>query len=742
MHVRGRSAFVALLLVGSPLGLIAAGCMQGNVTESVDIESQRNLSGIAGPPTGNARPVDRLPRAVFGTERSLEALTYLGTDKGESRDPDPGVCDNASMDCSGNDSATGATAREKRIVSAGLEFWVTQHIPEEGVGPLHNQRRCLGCHTSADDVRRANLPNTPFGIPYNVIDSTVARASRQGITDYSRIGNDIRPETNAFTLFGDFDPVEGRFFPLMQFGGPLLHVKIFCSDPDGSIEFLPPVDIDVELRQRIDPNTGAVTQSIFRSVGERAGPPYIGRGLMEAVYAPHLELNADLLDGRTLPTTLPTSDGDPNPDPVTVGCGGDCISGRFNLGRASDAFQGGDPVVRVGRFGLRGAGPALFAFILGGQQGEIGITTALTPGEQPNYNNVGLQCDSVPDPELTLDGSVNVRALIRNLAPPEFDKVLLDAAAAAVQQKKPVPTVSGMLPNMVVRGAQLFGLDLEQFGLRMIPGNNPSCTKPDDPACYFEERAIAKDIQLGCAGCHVPILRTGASPAETGARHLSNVYAPIFSDLLLHNGGQYPLGVDAENLNPAPFELDLDGQRDPSKCYYGAASSIDPGKRPKVTQGNREYGTQSGFCQKQFWISRNLADFALPNQGIATGNEFRTPPLMGIGRNGPPHLHDARIFLNPYRPGMMVYSDATVVNKPFQILTAEDALRAAIEIHDLPAPPNGDYKMCPTPDVVPAQSDICSRNAMNRSESRLVMERFRRLSPDDQMAVIRFLQTL
>jgi hypothetical protein len=380
-------------------------------------------------------------------------------------------------------------------------------------------------------------------------------------------------------------------------------------------------------------------------------------------------------------------------------------------------FQGGDPVVRIGRFGLRAAGPALVAFILGGMAGEIGLTTPLTPNEQPNYNNVGLECDNIPDPELTFEAVLNVRSVLRLLAPPEIAPEVCDGRGTRSDN----PAVAAQ----VQRGAQLFGVDLDAFCSRIL-GQNPEGSVDDDTEeGYMANRGLAADQMLGCASCHTPIQRTGISPAETGAQHLTNRWFPAFTDLLLHNGGQYPLGVTVETLRPRPFEL----------------ATRDDGTVITLGDPDCTYGmTQSGFCQREGWISRNLADYALPGQGLANGNEFRTPPLMGIGKVGPPHMHDARIFVNPRRPGWMVYTDNTVVNRPFQLLTPEDALRAAIEIHDLPAPPGNDYANCP--EDVPLLLDICRRDSPNRSESRNVIEKFHNLSPADQLAVIRFLQAL
>ena len=107
------------------------------------------------------------------------------------------------------------------------------------------------------------------------------------------------------------------------------------------------------------------------------------------------------------------------------------------------------------------------------------------------------------------------------------------------------------------------------------------------------------DRVLNCVGCHTPVQTTGQSPAEVGGRHLSNVWAPIFSDLLLHEGPE----VTPERIASTP--------RDPVVIMRNGFRTLD--------------------------LSRNLVDDALIGlQGLANGKEFRTPPLMGIGKVGPP----------------------------------------------------------------------------------------------------------
>ncbi|MBK5256828.1 MAG: hypothetical protein JJE39_12405 [Vicinamibacteria bacterium] len=312
--------------------------------------------------------------------------------------------------------------------------------------------------------------------------------------------------------------------------------------------------------------------------------------------------------------------------------------------------------------------------MIGGTQGELGMTSPFSPVEQNNNQNVGRNCDIAPDPELKSEDIMGLRNLIRMISLPDVDPRLLETPASS-------PGAAD-----IQAGAELFGVDLASFRSRMIPGATPVGSGPD------AERGIAADRKLNCVGCHFPIATTGTSPSQVGARHLSNKYFPLFSDLLLHDMGQIRQGRN--DLVPPRPSLDL---------------------------------------------SRNLADFALPGQGSASGKEWRTPPLMGIGRVGPPFLHDSRVFLNPAQPARTVASDSGRTNYLLTIATVEDALNASIELHDLPDPAAG----CPQAGALP--NDTCpaiGETGSFRSEARLSVQKWRRLSARQQLQVILFLNSL
>ena len=253
------------------------------------------------------------------------------------------------------------------------------------------------------------------------------------------------------------------------------------------------------------------------------------------------------------------------------------------------------------------------------------------------------------------------------------------------------------------------------------------------------------DRKLNCVGCHTPIQRTGQSPADVGAEHLSFVWAPIFSDLLLH---QMPI-INAERISQRPRDPLVIARRFTNGARRGEDATKDEGKR-------RPFDT--------FDLPRNLADDTFSNQkASADGGEFRATSLMGLGRIGPPFLHDARVYLSDLtvdgKPAGTVTTNRKLTNAPLVVRSVDDALLAAIEPTTClppmtrtrpgrrvlgvpcrrwpptcPTAPSPKDVICPPYDSATSQTD--------RSDSREVIRRFRALSPDDQQAVIEFLKQL
>jgi hypothetical protein len=712
---------------------------------------------IAVPPSGTVlRPVERVPREKFGvvgpfplTLQDLPALIYPS-----------------------------ATPAERQQLLEGLTFFTTSHTAAEGLGPINNQPFCLGCHeNTAEGVRSPGLVSPNSCIPGSTCVSQAARAARSTPTNFAftsldpatgggspadnldAINNTGR--TAAFTVFGDFDPSAmdaatnptgiGFFDPLdgmttnivtstvsQPFGGQIQHTRPAVTDclpvPIAPVAF----DANLAPTGPVDPTTGLYPSGFRRAVGEIAGPPYIGRGLMEAVPTQDITANAD--------PSVENGDSSLGNFASELQCPSTgCISGKANMIPRTFAVNSNGTITGfvggVGRFGLRANGVEMLQFIVGGLQGELSFTSLLNPAEIdfPTLFPGGTMETMEPAAcaaarsetpgqpvnlatlEVHLSTPFSIRNLLRNTAPPQFGDTLLDL----LQSPDPAQQRSEQDEEaQVQRGAELFGIDLKAFADRMIPGRMPAAGDGLDPNAINQA-----DRKLDCVGCHTPIQRTGQSPAEVGAEHLSFVWAPIFSDLVLH---KMPV-IDAERFSQRP--------RDPVVTSRYTA------------KGKQVFDT--------FDLPRNLAHDSFTNQkASADGREFRTTPLMGLGRIGPPFLHDARVYLSNLTvdntPAGTVTTNQKLTNAPLVVRSVDDALLAAIELHDLPAPddkktPTLPGAGCPVPEVTTnvteTAADICpdyssATSQTNRSDSREVIRRFRELSSEDQRAVIEFLKQL
>src|SRR5215813_14748791 len=260
---------------------------------------------IGAPPVGTMfTPATRVPREQFGvvgpfllqnglTEQDLNNLVF----------PD-------------------ATPSEKAQLVEGLQFFTAFHTAAQGLGPLNNQPACIGCHlNAAEAIKSKGLLHGQDCLPPNLKStcsnvSNVTRAARSTPTNFEftsldpNTGGGRAPDnldaltntgrTAAFTTFGDFDPNHadaasnptgiGFFDPL---DGTTLNIVTAATaqpvggfgqhhrpaGPDCLIKPLPPLSADDNLPHGNSGNPN----NFYRSVGQRAGPPYIGRGLMEAV---------------------------------------------------------------------------------------------------------------------------------------------------------------------------------------------------------------------------------------------------------------------------------------------------------------------------------------------------------------------------------------------------------------------------------------------------------------------------
>jgi hypothetical protein len=757
---------------------------------------------IGSPPTGTTfAPVKRVRRDKFGVVGPFMLNNGLSaTDLDNLVYPD-------------------ATSTEKNSLVEGLQFFTMFHTAAQGLGPINNQPACIGCHlNAAEAIKSKELLQGQDCLPPNLNStcsnvSNVTRAARSTPTNFEftsldpNTGGGRAPDnldaltntgrTAAFTTFGDFDPNHadaasnptgiGFYDPLdgttlnivtgttaQPFGGLVQHHR--PAGLDCLTKPLPPVALDANLNGTL----GLPSDTFQRSVGQRAGPPYIGRGLMEAVPTADITANVGgVQNGQSSLGNFPTA--------LQCPAAG-CISGKanmiprsFTVHSATTDLQNGTVtgfVGGVGRFGLRANGVEFLQFIFGGLQGELSFTSlfngaeivfpTLFPGGTTETieplecamalsETFGQPASVLPPPPFPPPGPVNlntlevhlstpfsIRNLLRNTAPPEFGDALLDL----LQSRDPGKPLQGNSEAaMVQRGAQLFGIDLVAFANRTVgAAMKVGGDGRDDNAINQTDR------KLNCVGCHIPISKTGQSPADVGAEHLTNVWAPIFSDLLLHH--MPVINGERETTNGLPRNVVVTS-RLATKVLHQGDKGTEDGDR------DGDSGRAKGQVFDTFDLERNLADdtFSI-SKASAEGSEFRTPPLMGLGRIGAPFLHDGRVYLSrdtlQSTPAGTVTTNRELTNAPLVVRSLDDAILAAIELHDLPAPddektPNTPGAGCPVPEettnVIETAADICpnyssTTSQTNRSDSREVILRFRELSPADQQAVIEFLKQL
>jgi CxxC motif-containing protein (DUF1111 family) len=154
------------------------------------------------------------------------------------------------------------------------------------------------------------------------------------------------------------------------------------------------------------------------------------------------------------------------------------------------------PEGRPGRFGRKATHADLRAFVAGALLGEMGITTPVHPRGLPVVAGASSEgVGQVDDPELGEGELALLTDYVRFLAAP---------------------------PPLV----------------------------PEDPADRARvARGEALFSDVGCAGCHVPVMTTG--PNEVAA--LDRVPVPLYSDLLLHDLGPAMAGVCGPDAGPSEW---------------------------------------------------------------------------------------------------------------------------------------------------------------------------------------------
>ena len=223
---------------------------------------------------------------------------------------------------------------------------------------------------------------------------------------------------------------------------------------------------------------------------------------------------------------------------------GDGISGRVNWVMAADFvpshMPGSGPGLAVGRFGLKANVSSLLHQIVAAYHDDMGITSDFMPEESlhPQAGDLSLS-DVAADPEIPATTVLDVLMYIRTLDLPN----------------------QGASTEEVRRGETLFS-------------------------------------QIGCASCHIPVLRTGPSEIPS----LNNVDARLYTDMLLHDMGptladNRPDGsADGSEWRTPP----LAGIRLAPDNLGGVAHYLHDGRTPDLTEAIRLHGGEAQASSDQF----------------------------------------------------------------------------------------------------------------------------------------------
>ncbi len=204
-------------------------------------------------------------------------------------------------------------------------------------------------------------------------------------------------------------------------------------------------------------------------------------------------------------------------------------------GRPNRFFDG-----RIGRFGRKALVPTLSEFNNGAYAAEQGITSPAVPTEE----TVGGQpippgVDPVPEPEINQEALDLTTAFVRFLAPPAPEKLTSEGK----------------------RGRTLFS-------------------------------------RIGCAGCHLPALRTGDSPVK--ALRYKTVAA--YTDLLLHDMGPELADICLGQASPSEFRTEpLMGLRFSNKTGgAGESSFLHDGRAKSIEEAIRLHGGEGAASRDRF----------------------------------------------------------------------------------------------------------------------------------------------
>jgi CxxC motif-containing protein (DUF1111 family) len=204
-------------------------------------------------------------------------------------------------------------------------------------------------------------------------------------------------------------------------------------------------------------------------------------------------------------------------------------------GRPNRFFDG-----RIGRFGRKALVPALNEFNSGAYVFEQGITSPAVPTEE----TVGGQAipagvDPVAEPEINQEALDVTNAFVRFLAPPAPARLSMEGK----------------------RGQKVFS-------------------------------------EIGCAGCHIPKLRTGDNPVKA----LRYKWVAAYTDLLLHDMGPELADICLGQATPSEFRTEpLMGLRFSNESTgEGERSFLHDGRARTIEEAIRMHGGEGAASRDRF----------------------------------------------------------------------------------------------------------------------------------------------
>ena len=257
--------------------------------------------------------------------------------------------------------ASGNISFERELefkVGNGLfkKLWVSSPsstLGSDGLGPLFNARSCQRCHLKDG---RGHPPEGPD-------DGLVSMLTRISVPGGSA------PDEIEDYLASLPEPTYGGQIQDLTIAGHASEGRLSISYSEQAITLSDGEIIHLRHPEyQIDnPGYGALSEDVMLS--PRVAPQMIGLGLLDAIPAADILVNADPLDED-----------------------GDGVSGRAQIVMSAEY---GVPM--LGRFGMKAGQPSVWEQTAGAFSGDLGISTTLHPAGFGDCTTAQIKCRAAPD---------------------------------------------------------------------------------------------------------------------------------------------------------------------------------------------------------------------------------------------------------------------------------------------------------------------------------------------------------